>query len=117
MEIFLANLINGISYSMLLFLIASGLSLIYGVMGTLNLAHGSLYMLGAYIGLTVTSLGGNWLLGLFTAGISIALVGLLLERGLLSRLYKQINEQVLLTIGLVYIFGNAVLWIWGPWRW
>ena len=101
------NLLNGISYAMILFLIAAGLSLILGVMGILNLAHGSIYMVGAYVGLALASSGDNWLLGLFAAGISAGVIGLIFERAFLSRLYKQLNEQVLLTLGLVYVVTNA----------
>lgn len=84
-------------------------------MGILNLAHGALYMLGAYIGLTVARhYWDNFLLGAVLAAVSIGIIGLVLERGFLSRLYRQLNEQALLTLGLVYIFGNVVMWIWGP---
>jgi branched-chain amino acid transport system permease protein len=114
MDMLAIKLLNGISYAMILFLMASGLSLILGVMGILNLAHGTLYMLGAYIGLTVASLGGNWIVALLASGISAGIIGLLFERAFLSRLYKQVNAQVLLTLGLVYVFANVVLWIWGP---
>jgi len=108
------NLLNGISYGMILFIIASGLSLIFGVMGILNLAHGAFYVLGAYIGLTLAKQGGNFFLAALAAGAVVGLVGLALERLFLGRLYKQINDQVLLTLGLVYIFWNVILWIWGP---
>ncbi|MFH1775315.1 MAG: branched-chain amino acid ABC transporter permease [Chloroflexota bacterium] len=113
MDILAINILNGISYAMILFLMASGLSLILGVMGILNLAHGTLYMLGAYIGLTVASLGGNWVVGLLAGGLSAGAIGLIFERAFLSRLYKQINQQVLLTLGLVYVFANMVLLVWG----
>lgn len=108
------NLLNGLSYGMILFIIASGLSLIFGVMGILNLAHGALYVLGAYIGLTVAKHGLNFFLAALIAGVVVGLLGLVLERLFLRRLYRQVNEQVLLTLGLVYIFWNAILWIWGP---
>jgi branched-chain amino acid transport system permease protein len=108
------NLLNGISYGMILFIIASGLSLIFGVMGILNLAHGALYVLGAYIGLTLAKQGTNFLLAALAAGAVVGLVGLSLERLFLGRLYKQVSDQVLLTLGLVYIFWNVILWIWGP---
>jgi len=106
--------VNGIAYGMILFLIASGFSLIFGVMRILNLAHGSLYMLGAYFGLTIAKVSNSFLLGVLAAIIGIGVVGLLLQRAFLERLYKQIPEQVLLTLGLVYIFSNLALWIWGP---
>lgn len=110
---FAINLLNGISYGMILFLIASGLSLIFGVMGILNLAHGALYVLGAYIGLTLAKLGANFLLAAFSAAVFVGLLGLALERIFLGRLHKQLNEQVLLTLGLVYIIRNVIEWIWG----
>ena len=115
MEVLLANFLNGVSYGSILFIIASGLSLIFGVMGILNLAHGALYMLGAFIGLTVATHSGNFLAGAVAAAISLGIIGLIFDRVFLSRLYKQFNEQALLTLGLVYIFANAVIWIWGPW--
>ncbi len=114
MEDILRYLLSGLSYGMLLFLIACGLSLILGVMGILNLAHGSLYMIGAYVGLSlVQQWEVPWLLALLAAGAVAALVGLIMERLLLRRLHRSYNQQVLLTLGLVYIFGNAALWIWG----
>lgn len=112
MELLAVNTLNGISYGMLLFLIASGLALVFGVMGVLNLAHGAFYMLGAYLGIIATRAGGNWLLGLLAAGVGIALVGLAVDRGLLRHLYRQTNEQVLLTVGLIYILINVVRWLW-----
>ena len=115
MEVILANILNGLSYAFILFLIASGLSLIFGVMGILNLAHGALYMLGAFIGLTAANHWHNFFLGAVLAAVSIGIIGLVLERVFLGRLYKKLSEQALLTLGLVYIFGNAVMWIWGPW--
>lgn len=98
---------------MILFLIASGLSLILGVMGILNLAHGSLYLLGAYIGLTLMPYVGNFWLVAILCGLAVGLVGLVVERAFLSRLHGQFNEQALLTVGLVYIFANLFIWIWG----
>ncbi len=106
-------LLTGVSYGMILFLIASGLSLILGVMGILNLAHGSLYMLGAYIGLAVSASTGNFWIGALAGGAAVGVIGLLLERGFLRRLYRQFNDQVLLTLGFVYIFGNGAAWLWG----
>jgi branched-chain amino acid transport system permease protein len=113
MEDALRILLTGVSYGMILFLIASGLSLTLGFMGILNLAHGSLYMLGAYIGLMVTGATGSFLAGLGAATLSVGFIGLLMERGFLSRLYKQFNDQVLLTLGFVYIFSALAYWVWG----
>lgn len=114
MDVLAISLLNGISWGMILFLIACGFSLIYGVMGILNLAHGTLYVLGAFVGLTVVKYWGNFGLALVIGGLGAVLLGIILERVFLSRLYKQINEQVLLTLGFVYICTNVYLWIWGP---
>jgi branched-chain amino acid transport system permease protein len=110
------NFLNAISYGMILFLIASGLSLILGVMGILNLAHGSLYLLGAYVGLTIVPHVGNFWLAAILAGLFVGVVGIIMERGLLSRLHRQTNEQALLTLGIVYIASNVFLWIWGAYQ-
>ncbi len=114
MNTVVVSFLNGISYGMILFLIACGFSLIFGVMGILNLAHGALYMLGAYFGLTLVGYGVNFFLAVLLGAVGAGLMGLLFERLFLARLYKQIDEQVLLTLGLVYIFSNVVLWVWGP---
>lgn len=114
MEELVIHVLNGVSYGMILFLIASGLSLILGVMGILNLAHGSLYLLGAYIGLTIAPQVGNFWLVAILSGLAVGLVGLVMERVFLSRLHGQFNEQALLTVGLVYILANLFLMIWGP---
>jgi branched-chain amino acid transport system permease protein len=116
MSWFLVNLLNGLSYGMVLFLIASGMSIVMGAMGITNLAHGALYMVGAYMGWTVAiKLGAGFWLGVVAGGVSAGLVGLVIERGFLRFLYKQGNEQVLLTFGFVYIISNLCLWIWGGW--
>lgn len=114
MEFIVANLLNGISYGMVLFLIASGLSIVMGIMGIVNLAHGALYMVGAYVGWTIAvHLGMNFGLAVLLGGFSAGLVGLMVERGFLRRLHKQPNEQVLLTFGFIYIITNLSIWIWG----
>lgn len=114
MEFYASNLLNGLSYGMLLFLIASGMSIVMGLMGIVNLAHGALYMVGAYVGWTIAvQYGLNFGLAVFLGGLAAGLVGLIMERGFLRRLYKQPNEQVLLTFGFVYILTNLCIWIWG----
>lgn len=113
MEFFVSNLVNGISFGMILFLIAAGLSIVMGLMGITNLAHGALYMVGAYVGWTIAvQLKMDFWLAVFAGGISGALVGILIYRLFLRRLYKQPNEQVLLTFGFVYILSNIVIWVW-----
>ena len=114
MEIVVQNLLNGISFGTILFLLASGLSISLGLMGILNLAHGAIYMVGAYIGwfLAVHS-GLNFWLAVLIAGLATGSLGLILERGFLRHLYKKRNEQGLLTFGLIYILTNLSIWIWG----
>jgi branched-chain amino acid transport system permease protein len=114
-ELILANLLNGASYAAILFLIAAGLSLVFGVMGVLNLAHGGLYMFGAFVGLSVATFFNNFLVAAIASIIGLAIIGIVIERVFLGRLYKQLDQQALLTLGFVYVFGNLALWIWGPW--
>jgi branched-chain amino acid transport system permease protein len=109
----LITLLDGVSFGMILFLIAAGLSLIMGVMGILNLAHGALFMLGGYIGWTVTvDAGGSFWLGLLAAAVAITLIGVVLERGLLRRMQGQLDNQVLATLGILFIITNICIWIW-----
>lgn len=115
MEKFAISLLSGISYGMVLFLVAAGLSLIFGFMGILNLAHGVVFMLGGYIGITVAKAAGNFVYGVLAGTLASGLVGLIIERGFLRSLYKKVLEQVLVTFGFVYIITNATLWIWGAW--
>jgi len=102
---FLIQLLNGVQYGLLLFLVASGLTLIFGIMGIINLAHGSFYMVGAYMAFTLSSLTGNLLVAV-VLGIALSvLMGILLEWALFSRLYKRDHlEQVLLSYGLILVF-------------
>ena len=101
----LIQLLNGVQYGLLLFLVASGLTLIFGIMGVINLAHGSFYMVGAYMAFAFSSATGSLLAGMVMGlGISVAL-GLALEWGLFSRLYHRDHlDQVLLTYGLILVF-------------
>lgn len=116
MSMFLTNLINGVSYGMVLFLIASGMSIVMGVMGISNLAHGALYMIGAYTGWQVfKGFHLPFTLAVILGGVAAGLVGLFIERIFLRRLYKQPDEQVLLTYGFVYVFTNLCIWIWQGW--
>jgi len=116
MEQVIINLLNGLSYGMVLFLIASGMSVVMGAMNIINLAHGVLYMVGGYVGWTIAvKLGAPFALGLLTGGLAAGFTGLVIERGFLRHLYRQPNEQVLLTFGFVYILTNLSLWVWGGW--
>ena len=104
---------NGISYGALLFLLASGLSLIFGVMRIVNLSHGSFFLLGGYVALTVIWTTGSWLLAIPVAALVIAVMGLAMERVFLRPLGFDPLRQVLLTVGFAYLFQQAALDIWG----
>jgi branched-chain amino acid transport system permease protein len=102
---FLIQLLNALQYGLLLFLVASGLTLIFGIMGIINLAHGSFYMIGAYMAFTLSSLTGSFVVAIVLGVILSALLGIFLEWALFSHLYKRDHlEQVLLTYGLILIF-------------
>ena len=109
-----STLLNGLAFSMLLFLMAAGLSLIFGFMNILNFAHGSFFMLGAYIGLSVVQQTGNFWLAVVAAAVAVALIGLIVERTLLSRVYSRRHmDQAILSIGLSYMIADATQSIWG----
>lgn len=112
-EFWLIQAFNGISYGALLFLLASGLSLIFGVMRIVNLSHGSYFLLGGYVALTVIRTTGSWWLALPAAALTIAAVGLLMERVFLRPLGFDPLRQVLLTVGFAFLFQQAALDIWG----
>jgi branched-chain amino acid transport system permease protein len=112
-QFWLIQAFNGISYGALLFLIGSGLSLIFGVMRIVNLAHGSYFLLGGYIALSVIGATGSWALSLPVAAAAVAVIGLLMERVFLRPLGFDPLRQVLLTVGFAYLFQQAALDIWG----
>jgi branched-chain amino acid transport system permease protein len=113
MEFWVVQSLNGISFAMLLFLLASGLSLVFGLMRIVNLTHGSFYLLGAYIGFSVMGHTGSFLLALVVAPLAVAMLGLLMHRVLLRRFQHAELAQVLLTFGLLFIFADIALWTWG----
>lgn len=104
---------NGLSYGAVLFLLGSGLSLIFGVMRIVNLAHGSYFMLGSYVGLTVIWATGSWLLAIPAAALAVAVAGLVMERFFLRPVGSDPLRQVLLTFGFVLLFQQGALDIWG----
>jgi branched-subunit amino acid ABC-type transport system permease component len=109
-----AQALNGLSYGVLLFLLSVGLTLIFGMLDVVNLAHGSFYMLGAYAGLTMIAATNNFWLSLAAAPVAVGIIGVLIERGCLRPLYRRGPlDQVLLTFGLIYLFEDLVKWIWG----
>jgi branched-subunit amino acid ABC-type transport system permease component len=111
---FFAQALNGLSYGVLLFLLSVGLTLIFGMLDIVNLAHGSFYMLGAYAGLTLIASTGNFWLALFLAPFVVGGIGALVERSCLRPLYRRpALDQVLLTFGFIYVFEDVVKWIWG----
>jgi len=111
---FLIQVLNGLQYGLLLFLVASGLTLIFGIMGVINLAHGSFYMIGAYLAWSLASYF-NSLLAAIVVGVVLSVVlGLLLERLLIRHFYHRDHlYQVLLTYGLILIFEQLRSIIWG----
>lgn len=115
MDLWIVHLLNGFTWGCVLFLIAAGFSIVFGVMGIVNMAHGTLYMIGAYVGIAAARGLGNFWLSVLVGAITAGLIGLVTERVFLRRLHRQPMEQVLLTFGIVYISVNAVLWIWGAW--
>jgi branched-chain amino acid transport system permease protein len=111
---FLIQVLNSVQYGLLLFLLAAGLTLIFGIMGVVNLAHGSFYMIGAYLGYGLTALTGNlWLALAGGAALSVVL-GWLLERLLFRHFYHRDHlDQVLMTFGLIYVLEETRSILWG----
>jgi len=109
-----AQALNGLSYGVLLFLLSVGLTLIFGMLDVVNLAHGSFYMLGAYAGLGLVALTGSFWLAVLLAPAVVGGIGALVEGALLRPLYRRGPlDQVLLTFGLIYLFEDLVKWMWG----
>lgn len=104
---------NGVSYGALLFLIGSGMSLIFGVMRIVNLSHGAFFLWGGYIALSVIDHTGSWALSLPAAALAVALIGLAMERVFLRPLGFDPLRQVLLTVGFAFLFQQGALDIWG----
>lgn len=114
-SLFIAQLLNSVQLGALLFLMSAGLTLVFGIMNFLNLAHGSLFMVGAYVGATVAARSGSFLLAAAAAVLATMALGVLVERTLLRKLYARDHlDQVLCTFGLILIANEAVRYIWGP---
>mgnify|MGYP005816258957 CR=1 FL=1 len=104
----LIQVLNGVQYGLLLFLVAAGLTLVFGIMGIINLAHGSFYMVGAYMAFTLSSLTGSLLAAVVLGVVLSVLLGVTLEWALFSRLYRRDHlQQVLLTYGLILVFEEV----------
>ncbi len=112
MDFFIVQTLSGISFAAILFLLASGLSLIFGVMNIVNISHGSYYMLGGYIGLSIYRVTGNFFISLIGGALAIAVIGILMQRFFLNR-YVDNFPQVLMTMGFALIFRDLALLIWG----
>ena len=111
---FLIQLLNSVQYGLLLFMLAAGLTLIFGIMGVVNLAHGSFYMLGAYLAWSLAAKTGSLTLAILLGTALSVAFGLLLERVLFRHFYHRDHlDQVLLTFGLIYVFEELRSIIWG----
>src|SRR5437588_73901 len=116
-ELVFQQALNGLSFGALLFILAAGLSLIFGMMDVVNLAHGAFYMLGAYVALSVTRVTGSYWVALVVAPLALAALGLVVEPLLLRRLRGRHLDQVLITIGLSLVIADFIRlrddWGWG----
>ena len=114
--LFLTQLLNGLQLGLLLFLLSSGLTLVFGIMNFVNLSHGSLYMMGAYFAAAgYNASGGSFLVAALAAVPGTLLLGAVVERVALAKLYRRDHlDQVLATFGLILVFNEVVRGIWGP---
>lgn len=108
------QVLNGLQYGMMLFLMAAGLTLVFGVMGLINLAHGALYMVGAFACAFIAGITGSYMLGLIASLAAAAAAGALVEISVLRRLYTRDHlDQVLATFALILVFSEGTRWIFG----
>ena len=112
-RLFLNALFGGITLGALYFLVASGFTLIFGLMRNVNLAHGSLYLLGGYIGFEVSERSGSWLLAFPVSFVIVAIVGMILQNQVFRRMEGEELRQTLVTIGLSVVLADLMLWWWG----
>lgn len=114
MLLIIEQILNGLQFGIMLFLMSAGLTLVFGIMKVINLAHGSFYMIGAYVGATVTAYSGSFLLGVLAALPIAAVVGMVVECVILRRLYNKDHvDQVLATFGLIMFFNEMIRIVWG----
>ena len=104
--------LNGLAFGSLLFILASGFSLIFGLMRIVNLSHGAYFMLGAYVGLSAIEAGVNFWIAILIGGGAICILGAVIERFILRRLTGQPLAQVLVTLGIAFIIADTCVWIW-----
>ncbi|MEJ8571507.1 branched-chain amino acid ABC transporter permease [Microbaculum marinum] len=112
-KVFINAVFNGVTLGALYFLVASGFTLIFGLMRNVNLAHGSLYLFGGYLGYTVSDYTGNWYLAFLVAFIAMAALGIVLQIGVFRRMEGEELRQTLVTIGISIVLADVMLWIWG----
>ncbi|MCS6879435.1 MAG: branched-chain amino acid ABC transporter permease [Geminicoccaceae bacterium] len=112
-RVFVSALLNGITLGGLYFLVAAGFSLIFGLMRNVNLAHGSLYLFGGYLGYATVQATGSWLPAFLVAFVLVALAGLLLQVLVFRHMEGEELRQTLVTIGLSIVFADLMLWVWG----
>jgi branched-chain amino acid transport system permease protein len=113
MRFFFLTLLNGLTLAALYFQVASGFTLVFGLMRNVNLAHGSLYLLGGYIGFSAAQASGSWFIGIAAGFLSMALLGVTLQTLIFRRMEGQDLRQTLVTIGLSIVLADLMLWIWG----
>jgi branched-chain amino acid transport system permease protein len=113
MKLFILTVMNGMTLAALYFLVASGFTLVFGLMRNVNLAHGSLYLLGAYVGFDVADWSGSWFLGVAAGFLGMAVVGAILQVAIFRRMQGQDLRQTLVTIGLSIVLADLMLAIWG----
>jgi len=107
------QILNGLSFGAVLFFLAAGFTMIFGLLRIANLAHGGFYLMGGYFGITVTLMTGQFWVGLIMGGVLIMVLGVFAERVLLRRIRGLEKPEVLLTIGMTFVIGDLSLWIWG----
>lgn len=114
LSVLVIQALHGLVYGMLLFLVASGLTLVFGMMDVLNIAHAAFYMLGAYLGSSILMATGNFWLALVLAPVAVGLLGALVERFFLRKVHIHGHAfELLITFGVFFVIGEVVKWVWG----
>jgi branched-chain amino acid transport system permease protein len=112
-KLFLSTTLNGLTLAALYFFVASGFTLVFGLMRNVNLAHGALYLLGAYVGYVVGEHTGSWIAALIAGFVAAAMVGLFLQIAVFRFMQGEDLRQTLVTIGISIVLADVMLWIWG----